>query len=72
MIKIEKGVEMPKGRQGRKQIYPWDDMEVGDSFKVQGKSQKDLSPSASFAGKRRGKKFSARNVDGGVRVWRVE
>ena len=74
--KIEKGVEMPRPPQ----VYPWAEMEVGDSF---------LAPCESGEKERVGNrirnaaakfvevrgldwKFRIRSVDGGVRIWRVK
>ena len=34
MFKIEKNIAMPDPRRGRTQIYPWKEMEVGDSFQI--------------------------------------
>ncbi len=34
MFKIEKNIPMPDPRRGRTRIYPWKEMEVGDSFQV--------------------------------------
>ena len=33
-IKIEKGIPVPPQTSGRKRIYPFHEMEVGDSFSV--------------------------------------
>jgi hypothetical protein len=33
-IKIEKGIKAPKSGSGG-QIYPWNEMEIGDSFYIQ-------------------------------------
>ena len=71
-IKIEKGVPIPDRGQGRPSIYPWNDMEVGDSFFAKGKSAKKFSGVAAKAGIIRGWKFSIRTVEGGCRVWRVK
>lgn len=72
-IKIEKGVPLPVGR-GK---YPWREMDVGDSFFVPDVTGVKLSAAASaytIRCRSTGKpvpKFSVRNVDGGVRVWRT-
>ena len=77
-MKIEKNIPIPDRDMsglGRKTKYPFLDMEVGDSIfddsadKI-GKSK--AYPAANTWGKRRGIKFAARQVDGGVRIWRVE
>ncbi len=69
---IEKNVPIPlKGNVRRK--YPFAQMEVGDSIFVAGDAAKteNISCSANAYGKRNGAKFSARCVEGGVRIWRI-
>jgi hypothetical protein len=73
MFKIEKGVPLiprPGGRTGSK--YPLDEMEVGDSFLVEGGTVKNLSCTIRAHAKKVGGKFATRTVEGGVRVWRTE
>jgi hypothetical protein len=67
MMKIEKGIEMPKR-------YPYDDMEVGDSFVVPDEvTRTSISASAYIYGKRYGKKFSVRkDATKVLRVWRIK
>lgn len=67
-FKIEKSV--PKPAPIRRRKYPWLEMEIGDSFLVPGGRTERLANSAHGAGKRYGRKFSTRSVEGGVRVWR--
>ena len=70
---IEKGIPVPKQvGAGRKNKYPFDAMEVGDSFFVKDGTVKTLSRSCGIYGKRLERKFASRTVDGGVRVWRTE
>jgi hypothetical protein len=67
---IERGIPItPQPRATVK--YPWHEMEIGDSFLMEGKDTKTASANASATGSRIGKKFSCRKVDGGVRVWRL-
>ena len=76
MYKIEKNVPMIEpnttGR-GRKSIYPWNDMEVGDSFMV----SKDEARAASFSMrnwnvKNKPKKLSSRGLPNkDRRFWRI-
>ena len=68
--KIDKNVPMPGV--GSLGIYPWDKMEVGDSFLVKGKNAASVRTVVWFAGKQHGRKFSTRTVDDGVRVWRIK
>ena len=69
-VKIEKNVPM-----GPATKYPFKDMKVGDSLldTVDGPSNKSLLRAAALTwGRVNGVKFSARRVEGGVRVWRIE
>ena len=65
---IEKDVPMYRAKSEK---YPWRSMELGDSFFIPDKTSKHLGSAALAAGKRHGRKFSVRTVDGGVRIWRV-
>lgn len=71
-IKIEKNVPCPKNFTK----YPFDEMDVGDSFFVE--AQGKTINAALISWKRRkknigsGKKFIRRTVNGGQRVWRIE
>lgn len=71
MFEIEKNVEIPNTQMGRPLVYPLPSMEVGDSFFVEGKDVKSISPIVVSHSKKYGKKFTCRTVDGGVRVWRI-
>ncbi len=67
-IKIEKGVEFRPEPSNAK--YPWDDMEVGDSFFYA--DQKVVAATCSRNHRDKSKKFCTRQVEGGFRVWRVK
>ena len=70
---IEKGIPVPKMTgAGRKTKYPFESMQVGDSFFVKDGTVKTLSRSCGTYGKRLERKFTSRTVNGGARVWRVE
>lgn len=74
MIPIDKGIPIPTrchGRRGVRVLYPFPDMEIGDSFFVEG-SASSVESAASSYGKRTGRKFTTRYVDGGARVWRIK
>ena len=73
-FKIEDGYEIPAERQPRKRRakYPWNELNVGQSFFVEGAPLRSMTSTASHAGRRYGKKFVVRLADGGVRVWRYE
>ena len=68
MYEIEKNIEIPSNKH---QKYPWDDLEVGDSFLMpDGNLNQARSASNSWA-MRHNVEFAVRTVDGGVRVWRI-
>lgn len=70
---IEKDIPVPKMTSvGRKMKYPFESMQVGDSFFVKDGTVKSLSCSCLHHGKRLERKFASLTVDGGARVWRVE
>lgn len=72
-VDIERGVPIPITRHHK---YPWESMEVGDSFFVS--AEDDLHPSAVYQSALRAckryapRKYKSRTVDGGWRVWRTE
>ena len=74
-IKIEKGVPIPKIKGHAK--YPWNEMEVGDSFFAPlngrdfGQFRNSISTSARQHKLGTTKNFRTATVDGGVRVWRI-
>ena len=70
-IKIEKGI--PVSRKGHSSArYPFATMEIGDSFFVVEKQTKLSSLATGFARRNGGQqKFTTRQVEGGVRVWRI-
>jgi hypothetical protein len=65
---IETGVSLPKlGLKTR--IYPWNEMEVGDSFVA----PISVRRFATLAGQRIGMKFSCRKInEDEVRIWRIK
>lgn len=68
MYAIEKGIEMPEGRNRK---YPFKEMEVGDSFFVDEGRKDSLQAMCSQYGKKYGRKFCALAWQTGVRVWRA-
>ncbi len=73
-ISIEPGVPLPLARRfgGKSKKYPFDSMQVGDSFAIQ-KPSKYVESSIHGAAKRSGVKVAVRKIDGGgIRVWRIE
>jgi hypothetical protein len=79
MFKIEKGVQLASvvGRYSDTSKWPFDKMEVGDSFFVPIDDSdwvimsNRLASTIWFHGKQNGMKFAQRKVEGGRRVWRV-
>jgi hypothetical protein len=74
-MEIEKNIPIPNPF-SKKRLYPFDKMEVGDSFFVQSDNPKTIQKRLSVAiNKYRREnitaKFSMRTVEGGVRCWRI-
>ena len=74
MIEIEKGIPLPSKpvtrEGGCKPKYPFQAMEVGDSFEVKAPPKSFVNIVAVY-GKKLGVKFTTRKTEGGRRVWRV-
>lgn len=69
MYKIEKNVPIPpNSKSGR---FPYDQLDVGDSFVASNVNLASVCSSNYRIGKRLGRKFIARQENGDVRVWRV-
>ena len=71
-ITIEKGIEIPNqkwARIKRKPKYPFQEMEMGDSFFV--KNDAARASAHNFA-KENKVAFTSRKVDGGYRIWRIK
>lgn len=80
MHNIEKNIPIPSKKGGRGSKYPFHEMEVGDSFlypceraNTTQYMRRLLSAANSYTrGKtNRGTAFTARVVDGGIRIWRT-
>lgn len=67
-IVIQKDVPVPVKRRGKK--YPYDTMDVGDSFFVDTLNIQVVCNLNYRAGKKYERKFIARTEEAGVRVWR--
>jgi hypothetical protein len=68
-LKIEKGIAIPM--RATERIYPFNIMEIGDSFLIPPSSSK-RSQNALSAAKAAGMKATSRKQpDGSVRVWRI-
>ena len=66
-LQVETGIRMPRGGSPR---YPFEDMEIGDSFKVT-EAPKCFKVSVHSCARRKGFKISVRNFGDHWRVWRV-
>jgi hypothetical protein len=73
-IQVEKGIAIPAMRGNEGNAYPYGEMKVGDSFMVTG-GTKSLINAVCARNKKAGVEwsmtFTAKKVEGGVRVWRV-
>lgn len=73
-IKIESNVPCPLDHRNARR-YPWDQMEIGDSFFLPHATPQSIACVGRSWGKRRNVKFSVRAVveNGveGTRVWRI-
>ena len=76
MIKIDKEIPMPESRSTGTSIYPFEDLEIGDSFFVPGKSRAQMDNACGHWRKKKGWKFTVeRRTENdviGARVWRKE
>lgn len=70
VITIEKNIPIPKGAKGTPWKYPYDTMEVGDSFAVEAENPHSHAAQANrrYAPKR----FKAVKRKDSRRIWRVE
>ena len=72
-FQIEKGVPVQKKCVGKKPRFPFQQMEVGDSFAVPITARGSVTGSAVYWERKTGCKFVCRTTrDATVRVWRVE
>ena len=68
---VEKGVPLIPGKtESGRGKYPFNKMEVGDSFLFTGK-RSSIGSAACYAAMKFSSKYSIRTVKGGFRVWRV-
>lgn len=62
-----------KEKRGRKTIYPFYDLDVGQSFFVKdAKAQSARMAASHFARRHPEYKFTTRQATGGIKVWRVK
>jgi hypothetical protein len=65
---IEKNIPIPSKKTSK---YGFSQMEVGDSVFIAGKVISNVSGGYQYLIKNKGWKFTARIVEGGVRIWRI-
>ena len=73
VVTVEKNIDMPVMRVTASK-YPYDEMEVGDSFMVTSERVSMINTMCGVNKKKGvelGMKFIAKRVEGGVRVWRI-
>ena len=77
-ITIEKNIPVPATiRNGRHHSLPSGELEVGDSFLLPAATREEFEQArtrlrSSTAGWiKKGRKFSTRSVEGGIRIWRT-
>lgn len=71
MFAIEDNIPPPANMVGRPSLYPYQALEVGQSFFVPRGDRKNISVCISRYRKKTGREFIVRQVQGGVRVWRT-
>ena len=71
MFEIEKNVKMPELSRGHQGKYPWDEMEVGDSFFIPRDAISGNASQLARHRKARGEAHTVRKVEGGWRIWRT-
>lgn len=74
VVRIDKNIPVAqKKTSGRMRLYPWHEMQVGDSFLF----PKGIKPGSCYrcsytASRTYGKKFVTRKTDEGYRCWRMK
>lgn len=71
MFNIEDGIDQPDARNlGKPQKYPWDKMEVGNSFVGDAKARSAMTSFNNYV--EDGRKFSSLKIKAGeYRIWRI-
>lgn len=77
MFQIDKNIPIidRNRKMGRPAVYPFDDMEVNDSFYVPNvtcKMRHSIQSQMAYRERVHKRKFISRKIDNGLRVWRVE
>ena len=69
-MNIEKNIEIPK--RSESVHIPYEDFEVGDSYLAIGAKLQVVCNRNWKWGKKLGRKFIARQMEDGIRIWRTE
>jgi hypothetical protein len=69
MIQVDKDIPIPERRVRR--VYPYAELEVGDSFFLEDAALQQVCNNNLRAGRKYQRKFVAKKENGGVRVWRT-
>jgi hypothetical protein len=77
MTSIQKNIPMPvtkpRGKNGRRtEIYPWRQMQVGDSFLFPERIGRGAYAAAKARSNSGAEKFEVRKTEAGFRCWRVQ
>jgi hypothetical protein len=74
MIEINHNIPLPLKGSKKWSKYPFEKMEIGDSFLFSSDKTKHLTArsSACLKAKKLSRKFAVRITDEGVRIWRTE
>ena len=68
---IDKHIPTPRVASGRPVMYPFAKLKVGESFFVPGMTSTKFGSTRGYHARKLRRTFTARNLDGGVRVWRT-
>ena len=75
MYQIDRNVPMVHITKPKREIYPFSQLKIGDSFFVPAKDRGAIPRArvaASYWAKENNRKLVSRSVEGGVRIWRVK
>ena len=71
--KVEKGIKIEGKKPKTYSRFPFNDMNVGDSFLIEGCSKSERSCALMSIKRFNGHwKATSRTVEGGVRIWRIQ
>jgi len=71
MVKIDKDIPAPPARKNRVSKYPLLALEVGESFVVDPDDIHAIRSRLSALGAKHNRKFTARKIPVGLRIWRI-